>query len=98
MINSFFYSIGEEIGNDIDYLPNPLLSGDYTVNVNNFKFAFKPVNDQEFRDAITKLKRAKSFGNGSISSFFLKLALPFIASELALLFNTSIATSKFPDL
>ena len=32
-----------------------------------------------------------------MSSYFLKLALPFIENSLAFLFNTSIETSQFPD-
>ena len=39
----------------------------------------------------------KSFGTDNISSYFLKLALPFIENSLAILFNTSIETSRFPD-
>ena len=53
---------------------------------------------QELRDAFAKVKRAKSFGVDNISSFFLKLVLPSIENSLALLFNTSIETSAFPDL
>ena len=33
----------------------------------------------------------------NISSYFLKLALPFIGNSLAFMFNTSIQTSMFPD-
>ncbi len=50
------------------------------------------------RDAFAKVKSAKSFGVDHISSYFLKLALPFFESSLALIFNTSIETSQFPDL
>ena len=32
-----------------------------------------------------------------ISSYFMKLALPYIENSLAFLFNTSIETSQFPD-
>ena len=42
-------------------------------------------------------KTAKSVGTDNISSYFLKLALPFIESSLAILLNTSIETSRFPD-
>ena len=52
---------------------------------------------QQIRDAFVKVKTAKSFGVDSISSFFLKLALPFIENSLALLFNTSVETSQFLD-
>ena len=52
---------------------------------------------QEIRDAFATVKTAKSFGTDNISSYFLKLALPFIENSLAFLFNTSIETSRFPN-
>ena len=47
--------------------------------------------------AIAKMKSSKSFGNDSISSYFLKLALPYIKNSLVLLLSTSIESSQFPD-
>ena len=44
-----------------------------------------------------RLKTAKSFGTDNISSYFMKLALPYIENSLAFFFNTSIETSQFPD-
>ena len=52
---------------------------------------------QEIRDAFAKVKTAKSFGTDNTSSYFMKLALPFIENSLAFLFNTSIETSRFPN-
>ena len=52
---------------------------------------------QELRDAFATVNTAKSFGTDNISSYFLKLALPFIENSLAFLFNASIETSRFPD-
>ena len=52
---------------------------------------------QEIRDAFATVKTAKSFGTDNISSYFLKLALPFVENSLAFLFNTSIQTSPLPD-
>ena len=53
---------------------------------------------QEIRDAFANVKTAKSFGVDNISSYFLKLALPFIENSLALLFKTSVEASQFPDI
>ncbi len=53
---------------------------------------------KEIRDVFATVKTAKSFGADNISSYFLKLALSFIENSLALLFNSSIITSRFPDL
>ena len=42
------------------------------------------------------LSSPKRFGDDSISSFFLKLALPYIAKSLLQIFNTSLETGKVP--
>ena len=97
MMNNYFCSIGTELANKIDYSSNPLLSGEYHINDKSEKFNFRPVNVQNIRDALAKAKTSKSFGNDNISYFFLKLALPYIENSLAILFNTSIQTSVFPD-
>ena len=76
---------------------NPLLSGEYEVNKDKAKFHFKTVELKDIRDAFAKVKTAKSFGIDNISSYFMKLALPYIENSLAFLFNTSIETSQFPD-
>ena len=57
---------------------------------------FKHIIALDIRDVIAKLKTPKSFGNDTISSYVLKLALPFMKTSLAIMFNTSIETSLFP--
>ena len=97
-MNNFFCLIGKELADKIDSVPNPLLlAGEYGVNANKAKFNFRTIEVKEIRAAFAKIKTAKSFGIDNISSYFLKLALPFIENSLALLFNTSIETSQFPD-
>ena len=96
-MNSFFCSVGKDLADKIDPVSNPLLSGDYEVNPDKAEFHFRTIEVQEIRDAFAKVKTAKSFGTDNISSYFLKLALPFIENSLAFLFNTSIETSQFPD-
>ena len=96
-LNSYFCSIVTELANEIDHSSNPLLSGEYHINDKSEKFNFRPVNIQDIRDALAKAKISKTFGNDNISYFFLKLALPYIKNSLAVLFNTSIETSIFPD-
>ena len=96
-MNNFFCSIGKELANKIDPAPNPLLSGEYEVDKNKAVFNFKTIELKGIRDAFASIKTAKSFGIDNISSYFMKLALPFIENSLAVLFNTSIETSQFPD-
>ena len=96
-MNSYFCSVGKDLADKFSPVANPLLSGDFEMNKTKSKFHFKTIEVQEIRDAFAKVKTAKSFGTDNISSYFLKLALPFIENSLAFMFNTSIETSMFPD-
>ena len=89
-MNSFFCSVGKDLADKIDPAPNPLLAGDYEI-----KKHFRTIKVQEIRDAFASVETAKSFGTDNISSYFLKLALPFTENSLAFLFNISIETSRF---
>ena len=93
----YFCSVGKDLADKISPVANPLLSGDFEMNKAKAKFHFSAIEVQEIRDAFAKVKTAKSFGIDNISSYFLKLALPFIENSLAFMFNTSIQTSMFPD-
>ena len=96
-MNSFFCSLGKDLAGKIDPAPNLLLAGDFEINKHKATFRLRTSEVQEIRDAFATVKTAKSFGTDNISSYFLKLALPFIENSLAFLFNTSIETSRFPD-
>ena len=96
-MNNYFCSIGKDLANDIDPVPNPLLCGNYEVNYIKARFYFKAITIQDIRTAFAKIKTAMSFGTDCISSYFLNLALPFIENSLTLLFNSSMETSQFPD-
>ena len=96
-MNNFFCTIGSDLADKIQPAANPLLSGEYEVNKDKAKFHFKTIELKDIRDAFAKVKTAKSFGIDNISSYFMKLALPYIDTSLASLLNTSIETSQFPD-
>ena len=96
-MNNFFCTIGRDLADKIQLAANPLLSGEFVVNKDKAKFNFKTIELNDIRDAFAKVKTTKSFGVDNISSYFLKLALPYIENSLAFLFNTSIETSQFPD-
>ena len=96
-MNNFFCTIGRDLADKIQLAANPLLSGEYEVNKDKAKFNFKTIELKDIRDAFAKAKTTKSFVVDNISSYFLKLALPYIENSLAFLFNTSIETSRFPD-
>ena len=48
----------------------------------SFKFRFKAIELKDIRDAFAKVKTTKSLGVDNISSYFLKLALPYIVNSL----------------
>ena len=81
-MNNFFCFVGKDLADKIDPAPNPLLTGDYEINNYKTIFRFRTIDVQEIRDAIATVKTAKSFGTDNISSYFLKLALPFIEIRL----------------
>ena len=74
-MNDYFCTIGNELADEIDRSPNPLLVGDYRINEGNKTMKFTKINEQHIRDAIGKIKTSKGFGNDNISSYFLKIAL-----------------------
>ena len=57
----FFRSVGKDLASEIADTPNPLLSGDYTINFQEKRFEFRAIQDQELRDAVGKLKKLKKF-------------------------------------
>ena len=95
-MNKYFYTIGSDLADKIQPAANPLLSGEYEVNKDRAKFRFKTIELKDIRDAFAKVKTTKSFGIDNISSYFLKLALPYIVNSVTFLFDTSIETSQFP--
>ena len=96
-MNSFFCSIGKDSASNIEGGYDPLIFCDYFLSSDAAKFVFKSIHAEQIKEAIGKLKTSKSFGDDGISSYFLKLAMPFIEDSLVYIFNTSLETSQFPD-
>ena len=96
-MNDYFCSIGNDLASKIPDKPNPLLNGDYSVNMNGAAFCFKEINPQDVSKAISEFKSSMSFGVDMISIYFLKITLPYIYLPLAFIFNASIRACKFPD-
>ena len=86
-MNEYFCSIGENLPTKIEDVPNPLF-GDSVVISKNSRSKFKHISTLDIRDAVARPKTPKGFGNETISSYFLKLALPFMETSLAIMFNT----------
>ena len=96
-MNAYFCSVGMDLASKIETIPNPIVTGKYNLNPHNKQFIFRPLGVHDIREAMVKIKTSKSFGSDKISSYFLKLAIPFLERSLALIFNTSLETSHFPD-
>ena len=86
-MNQYFSSVGITLAEEIENSPNPLLSREYYLNTRNSIFKFSPLQVRDIREAVDKVKTLMGYGTDGISSYFLKLALPFIEGSLALMFN-----------
>lgn len=95
-MNNFFCSIGKDLASTIEGGYDLLIFCDYFSSSNAAKFTFKSIHAEKIREAIGKPKISKSFGNDDISSYFFKLAMPFIEDSLVYLFNILLVTSQFP--
>ena len=87
-MNAYFCSVGKDLASRIEDFPNP-----YNHNPDNRRFNFRPIVVQDIRDAMSKIKTSKSLGSDNISSYFLKLATPYIENSLVFMFNTSLEIS-----
>ena len=96
-MSRYFCSVGRDLAGKIDKCPNPLLSGEYDINPLKSTSVYSSIQAQHVSEAIGKIKSSKRFGNDNISSYFLKLVLPYIKNSLVLLFNISIQSCNFPD-
>ena len=97
-MNDCFCTVGAGFANNFEETENSLSPGKYQIKSSTANFRFRPIMVQDIREAIAKLTTSKSFGTDTISSYFLKMALPFLESSIAMLFNTSLETSIFPDI
>ena len=94
-MNSYVCSVGEELAEKINGSPNPLQRVECTVNESISGFCLHEIIDQHIMDAMSKVKTSKGFGSDKISSYFLKLALPYINSSLTCMCNKSLGKGEF---
>ena len=96
-MNKYFRSIGNDLANEIPYTPNPLLNNEYTVNAHESTFRFSEISAHEVTQAMNQMKTAKSVGTDKISSYFLKLAIPYVSKSIVQLLNIATRNSIFPE-
>ena len=64
-MNEYFCSVGKDLAKEIEYVPNPLLSGDHKVNPDKNASDLRTLN---IRDAIGKIKTSECFVTDNIFS------------------------------
>ena len=96
-MNNFFCTVVDQLSAKIPHTKNSLLEGDVAVNPEKVSFSFSPISPQKLFKAMGKFKTSKSFGLDLISSYFLKIGMPILASPLSQLFNLSMSQGLFPD-
>ena len=67
-MNDYFVTIGQELADEIDQSPSPLLVGDYMINKGNKTLKFTKIFKQHIRDVIDKAKTSKGFGNDNLET------------------------------
>ena len=96
-MNDYFCSIGNELAIEIYDKPIHLLNRDYSVNMRGATYRFKEINPQDVSSTIGKFRSSTSFGVDMISTYFLKIALPYISLLLAFISNAPLRALKLPD-
>ena len=89
-MNQYFCNIGEKLSSKIPTKKNSLLFGDIKINQHSKIFRFKNVDEVQIRRAMESLKTSNGFGIDGISSYFLKVGMPVLASSLSTIFNNSL--------
>ena len=97
-MNDYFCTIGTGLAKIIEEAVNPLLSGRYQIKSSAPKLKFRSILGQDIREAIANFITSKRCGTDNTPSYFLKLALPSLENSRAILCNTALEKSSFPDL
>ena len=85
------------LGENEQCFPNTLLNNKYTVNAYESTFRFSEISAHDVTQAKNQIKTTKSVGIDKISTYFLKIAIPYVSKSIAQLLNISIRNSIFPD-
>ena len=97
-MNSYFCSTRETLNGNVPHQLKSLLAGKYIiVNPNDQIFHFEEIAEELVLNACNHMKTLFGCDLNNISSFIIKLALPFLARPLAYLFNFSLQSGIFPD-
>ena len=95
-MNKYFCLIVNDLANEIPYNPNPLLNNEFTVKAHESTFRFSDNSAHDVAQAMNQMKTTKGVGTDKISSYFLKLAIPYVSKSTAQPLNTA-RNSIFPE-
>ena len=88
IMNTHFYSVGENLKDKVPYEPNPLSTGINSINNNLKSFDFLEITAEGVANVCSIIKTFH--GVNGISSFFIKTAIYFLARPLPYIFNCSL--------
>ena len=74
------------------------MENEYSVNKENFKFHFTPVDTRQVEKVFGKFKSSMGSGPDGIANFFLKAERPILAESLCDIFNLSLSLKLQPYL
>ena len=97
-MNDYFCTIGQELADENDQSPNPLLVGVFLINEGNKTMKFTKTSENTSGMPSIKHKHKRALKNYNISSYFRKLALSYIIKSLACMSNKSLGKREFPAL
>ena len=97
-MNDYFCTIGQELADENDQSPNPLLVGGFLINEGNKTMKFTKTSENTSGMPSIKHKHKRALKNYNISSYFRKLALSYIIKSLACMSNKSLEKREFPAL
>ena len=94
--NNFFSEIGGKLAGNFSNENNSDLKKYLGNSVNHSMYLFN-TTEAEILETIKSLKNTNSTGYDDFSTKFVKLSAPFIAKDLAKIFNLAINTGIYPD-
>ena len=95
--NNFFINIGPRLAESIDTNGKP--DFDFYLHKKEVQctFNFTPIDEEQVKTIIERLKPKKSAGNDNIPVILLKASVSTISKPLTSIINESFSTGKFPN-
>ena len=95
-INNFFINIGPTLANELDTVGKPDFKSYLNMNKLKTVFNFTPIEEEQTKTIIKKVKPKNSSGHENISLIVLKASINSIAKALTCIINQSLIAGRFP--